>query len=423
MRDQVVAGILLPALDHPHGLGIGPFHGGHHGRPRPPQVDALRAAPFVEGVHRVVAGLAVEFFELLVVEVGDPPEGLVVGRKIGRAVESAPLARIGYRRIHLLRDIARHHPRIPREYGFDPQLAQTGRDAPVQVGPLGIPRLGIGTAPPFEVVHVPPGQECGSGDEPAGLLRGIAQALQQVVPDGLHTRDVEHEVDAVQRHPVDLPLPARPVPKRHRIGIGAIVQIIAQVARRLAPHGFANRRQRRGERLRKIVPRDMHPGAVLQIPVHARRDAHRRVALHDHAPRLVVEREIVGHRIGLRPEARLDPAARSPGHPFDEPVGRRTFAAPRQDACGEQKTTCCNSFHGFFKRRGPHRPTESPPPAGRSAAQRGRPPDSGGAPVRTAGFTDGRFRRRPSLGAGGCQVRPARRSSDAPAARPRPRAS
>ena len=59
--------ILRPALNHPHSLGVHTLHGLHHGLTRLGIVDGGIVVALVEGVHRVIVGLAKQLGELIII--------------------------------------------------------------------------------------------------------------------------------------------------------------------------------------------------------------------------------------------------------------------------------------------------------------------------------------------------------------------
>ena len=78
----------------------------------------------------------------------------------------------------------------------------------------------------------------------------------------------------MQRHPVDLFLPTRPIPKGHRIGEGTIVEVIAVFHIRLMTFLLLHCRQDLRQFGLHAIPRKMNSGIIFQIPVQPGRDTH-----------------------------------------------------------------------------------------------------------------------------------------------------
>jgi hypothetical protein len=64
----------------------------------------------------------------------------------------------------------------------------------------------------------------GTSEVRAYLFVGQAQLLPYIIPNGFLSRDSQWYVDAVQSHPIDEMFPVAPLPPRHGIAEGAIVQ-------------------------------------------------------------------------------------------------------------------------------------------------------------------------------------------------------
>ena len=88
-------GILCPALNHPDGLGIHPFHGLHHCLASLGIVDRGIVVALVEGIHRVIIGLAEEYCQFVEIEFGNLCKTRICGQEVGRTLETVPEAGIG----------------------------------------------------------------------------------------------------------------------------------------------------------------------------------------------------------------------------------------------------------------------------------------------------------------------------------------
>ena len=150
------------------------------------------------------------------------------------------------------------------------ELALAGDDLLLQCLLSLQPRHRQRTAEAVEVGHAVPRQVRRTGEVAADLLVRHPELLPHFVPDGLLSGDGERHVDAVQRHPVDEPLPLRPFPPRHRVAVGAVVQeeAVLDAGRRL--HRLRNGRKLlgQGERVTQ-QPAVLHMAVVLEIVVQA----------------------------------------------------------------------------------------------------------------------------------------------------------
>ena len=175
----------------------------------------------------------------------------------------------------VLQKILRNHPDEPRNHGFHLELAKPLENLPSQFGTLFVPTFRQRTAPRRHIVHKKP-SEIGRTRHKFVYLVEIFVAItahQHLFPDTFHPRDDEWQIDAVKCHPVDFLLPAVPVPKRHRIAVGAEVQIVAVIDARMM--GFRlDDRQFSGQFSARIVPRNVDACVMLQKPIDACGDGH-----------------------------------------------------------------------------------------------------------------------------------------------------
>ena len=93
-----------------------------------------------------------------------------------------------------------------------------------------VPALRLRAAPRRHVVHEEPPVVGSARDEGVHLVEGVAIVTHQhFAPHAFHARDSQRHVDAVQRHPVELLLPAFPAPEGHRVAVGAEIEVVAPV--------------------------------------------------------------------------------------------------------------------------------------------------------------------------------------------------
>ena len=254
------------------------LHGGVDGDSGRLKIDAGSAASLVERIHAVEAGLAEEFFQLLVVDIGYYLEIPVFGLQECGTVISLPQPRVRNIQPETLRCVVRQHSGVSRQDRLDSQFCHAGEDSLLQFSIAGVPRGGIGTAPAFEIVHQPPGLECWSCNKFRGIGIRIAEAAEDIEPQCVRTDSSETQVDAVEGHPVEFLFPAGPVPEGHGIGECTVIEIIAV----LRAGGTALRCGYRGQFCRKLrmhaVPAQVNAGIIFQVPVESCRCIDRAVS-------------------------------------------------------------------------------------------------------------------------------------------------
>ena len=175
----------------------------------------------------------------------------------------------------------RHHSAIAGKHGTHAKFAHTGKNITAKfllalVPPIGITVHGktcginCGT-PPLEVIHGPPRLKAGAGDKCVNIICREAQLFENTLPHNIKTNHLKRHIYAMQSHPVNLLLPTLPRPKSHRIGKGAIVQIIAIIGRSLV-HLLSrrNRKIRRNKVGFRIVPCQIYMCMMIEIPIYSR---------------------------------------------------------------------------------------------------------------------------------------------------------
>ena len=132
--------ILRPALADPFGIRIGFLHGSIHGFEAGLEVEVGgQVGCFVEGIHRIVVGLAEETDALSVIEVGELLETWVGGHEDAGTGEAVPKLNVGDSRFAIvllvgrrcglfLHELAGHHSAISGEHGMDVELLHAGDD-------------------------------------------------------------------------------------------------------------------------------------------------------------------------------------------------------------------------------------------------------------------------------------------------------
>ena len=166
---------------------------------------------------------------------------------------------------------------------------------------MGIPACRERSSPPLDVVHLEPGQVGRARNDGRHIFLGITQAKQEVPPHAFVADGREGQVHPVQRHPVQLPFPTVPVPESHRIGVGAVVEIVHEIHLGRMPFGLRRQRQHLWKRRAHPVPAQMDPAVVFQVPVQAHGDVDVIVAPDDGFPTAGVDLE-EGFRRRNRPD-------------------------------------------------------------------------------------------------------------------------
>lgn len=222
-------------------------------------------------VHAVVHRSAHQLFKALIVFVRNGSKVPAVRVKDKRTRKRAPFSLIISRKT-LFANIARHHTRVARQHRLHTQFALTFQNVLRQCSLSFIPPFRVRSAPTLKVVHAPPGLKARTSHKLVRLGRRVAQILgQQVIPHHVQAHNLQRHVDAMQGHPVNFLLPAFPRPGRHGVRKSAIVQIVAIVS--IAHMLFLAGRHRQrslAQILRQVVPRQVHPRRMVQIPVDTR---------------------------------------------------------------------------------------------------------------------------------------------------------
>jgi hypothetical protein len=188
------------------------------------------------------------------------------------------------------------------------------------------PVRGERAGPAADVAHALPGEERRTGEPALNLGVGEADLEPELLPDNLLAGEGERQIDAVQRHPVDLALPARPVPPGAGIRDGAHVHVVAkQIRRAHATAADIDRRERRRQ-LELVAgavdaPRHLRAAKRFQVLVQTRRHRHARGA---------VDPDLPGAQIAHNGELVLPRHALLAGHAQRKFAGTRTEHASRQ---------------------------------------------------------------------------------------------
>ena len=193
-----------------------------------------------------------------------------------------------------------HHARVARQTDVDAELVHALQYLLLQRLALIVPSVRVRTAPPFHIVHQPPSLKRRTGYNLVYFGTRVAQLQQHVSPNDIGTHDVEAEIYAVQRHPVELLLPALPVPERHRIRKCAVVEVVAVLYVGLAALLFLPRRQHLRQTGMHRVPRELNAEALLQILMHTVGYVHVAVTSHRHlavAVAYLVELAVGRHKL------------------------------------------------------------------------------------------------------------------------------
>ena len=222
------ARILRPTLYYPSGFRIHFFHSRHDGLSGCIEIYRSGIFCFVEGVHRVIIRLAEKLLLLPVIQICYLGKTSISRLQKSRTGKAIPQIGLGQVQSQLLVSIMRNHSRISRKYRFDAILTHPLQYFLLQSFLLCVPRVRIGTAPSFQIIHGPPSQKGGTSYKTVYFFFGISQLLEHIEPDTLLPYSGQRKIDAMQSHPVYFFLPALPIPESHRIRVGAIVEIITK---------------------------------------------------------------------------------------------------------------------------------------------------------------------------------------------------
>ena len=308
--EQLFLRIAAPALKHPLRSGEVPLHGGLDHRCRAGYVHSGRIASFVEEVaSEVFHRVAVEFPQDGVVAVGHPVEERIFGKQDRRAGEDAsPQSLTGDPGAGVfLPELVGHHPPEALQDGFDTQFGHPRQDTLLHPGPAFHHAAAHRAAPSFEIAHEPPCRESRPRNEIADFLFGESCVFQRPGPYEFGSQRGEHEVDAVQGHPVEFALPVVPVVKRVGVVICTVIQGVAVAERRTDRHRRGDLGQRRQIVQVVAVVRQAHSAKVVQVVIDGRGCRRRRSGLDRQPSPACGEGECVAVfcGVGSRPEIDL----------------------------------------------------------------------------------------------------------------------
>ena len=279
----------LPLLHHPHGRRVMVEHLALHGAVDVDDVEAVwNHAALMERIDRVVVRHLAEHVLLSFVErVADLLEVvLLAGRLVGvgqirldhvRAVETGPCAgRRGHRRRVLLLEVGRHLTAEALDDRRDAVRLHAVVDPAAELDALLEPCGGQGASDRVQVLHVEPCVVSRPGQVFAHLVVAVAVLGERLAQHLLLSDDVEHEVHAVHRRPVEERLVIIPVPERHRVRVGAEVERVPVLVVRVFEDFPADCRQalrhgQLGAEQRVVV--DLAPVAQIIIEAGRERDA------------------------------------------------------------------------------------------------------------------------------------------------------
>lgn len=260
------------------------------------------------------------------------------------------------------------HPVEAGHERLDTQLPHPTEHLPHQFGSGVDLRLRHRAAPPLKVAHQPPGIVGRPRKERGDPLLRIAETTQGILPDGFGPVGHQHEVHAVERHPVQLTFPVFPRVETHRIVERTVVERITVI--KVRRHRHRSLGQREVIDRTQVIAHVRHaPSAiVVQVPVYPHRSRIGRGGCDTQFPRIAPQGERLG--AGGLLFAQLHPLG-EPRHPaFDQlPYpGKIVVAASgrHEQRHAEQPN---QSFHKFlFDSK-----VSLPGPQPRSSLRGGRP--------------------------------------------------
>ncbi|EJX02131.1 hypothetical protein EVA_09763 [gut metagenome] len=218
----------LPKLNDPAGIRMSGKHGLGYFLVSGRYVDTTGIGSLMEGVHTVIFRIAHDAVKHFIVTCCHFTKSFTVRVKDIRANKGAPFSLVVGLHPCFLGKVTRHHTAVTRQYRLHAKFTHTIANLFCQSSLPLIPPYGIGTAPSFHVVHSPPSLETRTSNKLVGFFVTVTIIFcKQFIPYSIESYDLQRQVNAMQGHPVNFLLPTFPSPYRHRIGKGAIVQIIA----------------------------------------------------------------------------------------------------------------------------------------------------------------------------------------------------
>ena len=114
-----------------------------------------------------------------------------------------------------------------REDGEHAEAAHPGQDPVLEANLVFVPPRPQWSAPASEVTHPAPGQEGGASEVGGEVSLADPKLGPHAPPDLFLTSEGQGEVDTIERHPVNVPLPVRPLPPHEAVARGADILIIS----------------------------------------------------------------------------------------------------------------------------------------------------------------------------------------------------
>ena len=254
-----------------------------------------RQGHLIEAIGQIILAHAELLLPLLHEEPPDLPEERLIRRE-EPPVEVRPLHLQQLRLRAHARQRLRHEARESRHDRLHPQLPHPAEHRVLQRHRTLQPHLRHRRVGPLAQIAHPHPRQVRRADHPRqDFLLRQPQARQRAHQDGLVGDDGHRHIDAVERHPVDLPHPPRLVPIRRRVAEGNHVHVLVMQERRHHPDIL---RRREGRLRIKTVPRPRADGRALPLRVHVKglAERHRRTA----AQRPAIPRDLIGRPPPLR---------------------------------------------------------------------------------------------------------------------------
>ena len=114
-----------------------------------------------------------------------------------------------------------------REHRKHAEAPHPGQDPVLETKLVFVPSRPQWPAPASEVAHSAPGQEGGAGEVGGEVSLANPKLCPHAAPDLLLSGEGQGEVDTIERHPVNVPLPVRPLPPHEAVAGGADILIIS----------------------------------------------------------------------------------------------------------------------------------------------------------------------------------------------------
>jgi len=183
--------------------------------------------------------------------------------------EASPVGSLGDLSIRIvLLDAGRNVTGEHGENRSHTELTHTGKDEKLHVVLSIDPSIAERTSPGLNVTHTEPGKEGRASEVGVDFLVSKTELLEKSTLDVLLTSESKRKVDTLKCHPIDLALPASPIPPGSTVGNGAHIHVVTPLISSDNADLSANKRKALGVHGRgKLItsPAELNVGVVLHV--------------------------------------------------------------------------------------------------------------------------------------------------------------